>query len=109
MGALHQPGSNPIDLIPFQFKDLGFAFETSGPLLNGITMSVPQGVMVAVLGAPGQAKRTLLRLIGHEIFPTTGEIIIPSHLRILYVSHEIHLLSGSILLNLSFGLMPGKA
>ena len=44
------------------------------PVLKGITMRVPRGKVVAILGGSGSGKTTLLRLIGGQIKPTRGSI-----------------------------------
>ncbi len=37
---------------------------------------------MAVTGPHGSGKATLLRLLGHVVFPQDGSIFIPSHLRV---------------------------
>jgi len=44
------------------------------PVLKGISMQVPRGKVVAILGGSGSGKTTLLRLIGGQIRPTAGTI-----------------------------------
>jgi phospholipid/cholesterol/gamma-HCH transport system ATP-binding protein len=44
------------------------------PVLKGISMSVPRGKLVAIMGASGSGKTTLLRLIGGQLKPTSGRI-----------------------------------
>jgi phospholipid/cholesterol/gamma-HCH transport system ATP-binding protein len=44
------------------------------PVLKGISMRVPRGKVVAILGGSGSGKTTLLRLIGGQIKPTSGTI-----------------------------------
>jgi len=70
--------------------------------MNGC-LQVSQGKLVAVEGGHGSGKNTLLRLIAHELFPTSGAIFVPSHLRILHVSQEVLLLRESAWHNLTFG------
>jgi phospholipid/cholesterol/gamma-HCH transport system ATP-binding protein len=42
------------------------------PVLKGISMRVPRGKVVAILGGSGSGKTTLLRLIGGQIKPGAG-------------------------------------
>jgi len=107
-GNTHHPF--PTDLIPFHFKDVGYRFSSSALLpydtkkfLQGINLKVMQGSMVAIAGEHGMGRQTFLRLIAHEVFPTEGELFIPTHLRILHVSQEVYILDASALLNLTFG------
>ena len=44
------------------------------PVLEGITMQVPRGRLVAIMGGSGCGKTTLLRLIGGQLRPTAGRI-----------------------------------
>lgn len=42
------------------------------PILKGISMRVPRGKVVAIMGASGSGKTTLLRAIGGQIRPSSG-------------------------------------
>ena len=44
------------------------------PVLKGISMRVPRGKVVAILGGSGSGKTTLLRLIGGQIRPGSGVV-----------------------------------
>jgi len=44
------------------------------PILEGISMKVPRGKVVAIMGGSGCGKTTLLRLIGGQLRPTAGEV-----------------------------------
>lgn len=44
--------------------------------LNGLTLSVPRGRIVGLLGANGSGKTTLIKLAAGLLTPTTGEIFI---------------------------------
>lgn len=58
-------------------KSVGHAYRTKmGPLpvLDGLTLSVPQGGFCAVVGPSGCGKSTLTRLIAGLMIPDTGEV-----------------------------------
>ncbi|HET9576630.1 MAG TPA: ABC transporter ATP-binding protein [Usitatibacter sp.] len=44
------------------------------PVLKGVSMSIPRGKLVAIMGGSGCGKTTLLRLIGGQLRPTAGRI-----------------------------------
>jgi phospholipid/cholesterol/gamma-HCH transport system ATP-binding protein len=44
------------------------------PILKGVSMRVPRGKVVAIMGASGSGKTTLLRIIGGQLRPTSGKV-----------------------------------
>ncbi len=56
-----------------EISHLSKSFGTT-PVLRDITLSVPAGALVAILGASGSGKTTLLRLIAGFLRPDEGEI-----------------------------------
>ena len=46
------------------------------PVLNDITMEIPEGEFIALMGPSGSGKTTLLNLIGGIDKPTSGKVII---------------------------------
>lgn len=60
-----------------EIEDVSHAYKTaSGPLpvLDGLTLSVPEGRFCAVVGPSGCGKSTLTRLIAGLMFPDRGEV-----------------------------------
>src|SRR6202162_766515 len=64
------PAAAAIELV-----DVHFAYDTR-EILKGITMSVPRGKIVAIMGASGCAKTTILRLIGGQLKPDSGKVLV---------------------------------
>ena len=56
-----------------EVRNLHFAYGTR-KILKGINLSIPRGKVVAILGASGVGKTTLLRLIGGQLRPDQGEV-----------------------------------
>ena len=59
------------------------------PVLKGITMRIPRGKVVGIIGASGSGKTTLLRLIGAQLRPTEGTIRV--------AGEDVHALEGEAL------------
>ena len=48
-------------------------------VLKGVSMQVPRGKVVAIMGVSGSGKTTLLRLIGGQLRPTGGAVRVAGH------------------------------
>ena len=55
--------------------DVNFAYDDRS-ILKGINMEIPKGKLIAIMGNSGCGKTTLLRLIGGQLKPTRGEILV---------------------------------
>ncbi|EXI80336.1 MAG: putative ABC transporter ATP-binding protein [Candidatus Accumulibacter sp. BA-94] len=58
-----------------EISSLDFAYEDR-PILDGISLQIPRGKVVAIMGGSGCGKTTLLRLIGGQLKPSRGEILV---------------------------------
>src|SRR5574340_607151 len=67
--AEHPVAGDPL----IQIRDLSFGYDQRA-VLSGINMQIPRGKLVAIMGASGCGKTTLLRLIGGQLRPTRGEV-----------------------------------
>lgn len=56
-----------------QIEDLQFTYDER-PVLRGINMHIPKGRVVAVMGGSGCGKTTLMRLIGGQLRPQSGQL-----------------------------------
>ena len=65
-------GSNTADSL-IEIEDLRFAYG-SNSILKGVSLEVPRGKVVAILGASGVGKSTLLRLMGGQLRPAGGRV-----------------------------------
>ena len=63
--------SAPQDLV--EISDLHFAYGEL-QIFRGLSLKIPRGKMVAILGGSGSGKSTLLRLIGGQLRPRQGSI-----------------------------------
>jgi len=106
-----QAGRYITDTIPIKLTSMAYRFDPKHEpyqegriLFEKVSLQIHQGAMVGVLGQHGSGKSTFMRLLGHQIFPTSGEIFIPTHLRILLVSQEPILLDLTCWENVMFGV-----
>jgi ATP-binding cassette subfamily B protein len=98
-----------------RIENLGFRYTPiSPPILEGITLDVEPGTMVAIVGRSGGGKTTLVRCLAGLLQPTEGTIYFDGvdmrtldyrHLRkhIGYVLQENHLFDDTIARNIAFG------
>lgn len=55
---------------------VSFAYGAGGPVLDGITLRLPAGAVVAFVGENGAGKSTLVKLLCGMYAPTTGRILL---------------------------------
>lgn len=56
-----------------EVRNLHFAYGDN-QIFKGLSLKVPRGKLVAILGASGSGKSTLLKLIGGQVKPAKGEV-----------------------------------
>ena len=96
--------------------NVGFRYggPESPPILDGLTLDVPAGKVVAIVGRSGSGKTTLARCLAGLLEPTTGTILYDSvDLRTLqyqqlrrqigFVLQTTHLFDGTIVENIALG------
>ncbi len=66
------PIANSENLV--EVDNLDFGYDRSRKLLQGISMNIPRGKMVAIMGVSGCGKTTMLRLMSGWLRPTAGEV-----------------------------------
>jgi phospholipid/cholesterol/gamma-HCH transport system ATP-binding protein len=81
-----------------EIRDLHFSFGDL-QVLRGLSLDIPRGQVVAILGGSGSGKSTLLKLIGGQLFPERGTITVEGR--------NVHQLSSVELyqLRLEMGMM----
>jgi ATP-binding cassette subfamily B protein len=98
-----------------KFENVGFRYYNSGePVLAGIALHARPGETIALLGATGSGKTTIINLLPRFYDPTEGRITIDGHdlrevtldslrSQIGIVLQETTLFSGTIRDNIAFG------
>ena len=69
-----------------KITDVNFAYDDRS-ILKGIDMEIPRGKLVAIMGNSGCGKTTLLRLIGGQLKPTSGGLLVDGQ-SVPAMSHE---------------------
>jgi subfamily B ATP-binding cassette protein MsbA len=71
-------GAKPLRVIAgaISFRDVSFAYEVGGPVLAHFNLEVGPGQKVALVGASGAGKSTVLNLIPRFFDPASGAILI---------------------------------
>jgi len=57
-----------------EVESVSFSYGRRRPILKGVSMRVPRGKVVAIMGASGSGKTTLLRIIGGQLKPSSGTV-----------------------------------
>ncbi len=97
-----------------EFDDVSFSYGVEKPALSHVSLSVPPGQTVALVGATGAGKSTLAKLVARFYDPDSGAVLVDGHdLRSVterslrsqlgIVPQEGFLFSGSITDNIAFG------
>ena len=99
------------------FEGITFAYPGRAPVLHDLHLTVPAGQTVAVVGATGAGKSTLVRLLNRFHDPRQGQVTLDGHAlpslkladlrrNIAVVDQQTFLFPGSVLENIAYG-RPG--
>ena len=96
-------GSSPLAV---EIRDLHFSFGDL-EVLRGLSLDIPRGRVVAILGGSGSGKSTLLKLIGAQLYPTRGTVTVEGRNVHKLDSHELYRLRlGMGMMFQTSGLSP---
>jgi ATP-binding cassette subfamily C protein len=98
-----------------ELQSLSFAYPTaSAPVLEGLSMTIPKGTTVALVGASGAGKTTVVDLILGLLEPASGRVLVDGvdvrtnlagwQRNIGYIPQVIYIMDDTIRRNVAFGL-----
>jgi ATP-binding cassette subfamily B protein len=101
-----------------RFEDVTFSYGGEAPALDRVTLTVPPGQTLALVGATGAGKSTLAKLVARFYDPGEGHVLIDGHdlrdvtelslrSQLGIVPQESFLFSGTIRDNIAFGRPDG--
>lgn len=100
--------------LPIELRDVWFRYSDADPwVLRGITLTLVPGQSVAIVGASGCGKTTLLKLLIGILTPTRGEILVGGvplarfgarryRANVGAVMQDDHLFAGTVVENICF-------
>jgi phospholipid/cholesterol/gamma-HCH transport system ATP-binding protein len=59
-----------------ELDGVSFGYDRRRPVLSGINMTIPRGKVIAIMGGSGCGKTTILRLIGGQLRPQKGRVVV---------------------------------
>lgn len=69
------PGPRPVGAAGVELRDLTFGYAPDhAPVLRGVSFTIPPGAMVALVGANGAGKSTIVKLLCRLYEPTSGQL-----------------------------------
>ena len=102
-----------------ELRDVTFGYDPDKPVLHDVDLTIPAGKTVALVGATGAGKSTVIKLLARFYDPQAGAVLVDGHdlravtqrsLReqLAVVPQEAFLFSGSVLDNIRFA-RPARA
>jgi ABC-type multidrug transport system fused ATPase/permease subunit len=109
------PGAPPLPAGPgaVEFRDVTLRYDGAGPSLDGVSLEVPAGRTVALVGPTGSGKTSLVALVARLYDASEGEVVVDgadvrsvdvASLRreIAFVADESFLFSASVAENIAY-------
>lgn len=104
----------PARIRDIEFRNVSFAYKENEPVITDLNLRIPAGTTVALVGATGGGKSTIVNLLSRFYEPTSGEILMNGveyrerpldwlHGSLGIVLQTPYLFSGTILENIRYG------
>lgn len=115
-GSLFEPKKENWEPIKgdIEFRNVTFKYKEGETVLENFNLKIPAGTSVALVGATGSGKSTIVNLICRFYEPVSGEILIDGkdyrersiawlHSNLGYVLQTPHLFNGTVMDNIRYG------
>lgn len=100
-------------------RDVKFAYSDGREIIKGLTLDIPAGHTIAIVGATGAGKSTVIKLLLRYYDVTSGDVTLDGHdlrdLKLSDVRHAIGLVSQDVFLfhgtvreNIAYGTFDAK-
>ncbi len=73
-----------------ELRDVTFGYNATRTILSGISLTVPRGKLVAIMGGSGCGKTTVLRLICGQHKPNRGEVLVAGQSVAAMTPEQLH-------------------
>jgi ABC-type multidrug transport system fused ATPase/permease subunit len=95
-----------------EFRDVGFSYKPGEEILRNISLKIEPGEMVAIVGATGAGKSSIISLLARLYDPQSGAVLLDGrdirdytqshlHRQMAVVLQDVFLFSGTVLSNIS--------
>jgi ATP-binding cassette subfamily B protein len=96
-----------------ELRDVTFGYDVEKPVVRDVSLTIPAGTTVALVGATGAGKSTVIKLLARFYDPQAGQVLVDDldlrHVtqrslreQLAVVPQEAFLFSGSVLDNIRF-------
>jgi phospholipid/cholesterol/gamma-HCH transport system ATP-binding protein len=75
-GEAGAPPSAASPDVAVRLESVTFGYDPAHKVLDGISMTIPRGKVVAIMGGSGCGKTTIFRLIGGQLRPRSGRVLV---------------------------------
>jgi ATP-binding cassette subfamily F protein 3 len=82
------PSTEPLKSPVVQFQDVAFGYDPSKPLFKKLNFNINMDSRIALIGANGMGKTTLLKVICEDLKPTAGYVVKSARMRLAKFSQH---------------------